>query len=331
MWWNANEALKNFVQAAFLGVPKAVNLNIIDRWCFGKVRSTDAGILHLAPWCVSSLFSQGRVHKSQPLCRCLRDSSPLSSVNLFSRNPAAHLSLHNCTLKLFATSMWQEAYQNRSQSEGLSKQESFPHGPLEINRYQALNKKQSFFSERTWGDTSVVFFCWSNPLFQTNRESGISKERLSYFNPLSWPIATALLQDSYKSLGNMNVMERSYELWEVGGGKGMHSSLKFCQMRPHSKSVLWNKERIAYDNAMAWTWVGLTFYSVVSQSSPHWIPSPQNNDQMWLLLLCNIGTSVSLCWIRHDSYTYLTWIITSVLHKDVLWHCHGFVVMVIPY
>lgn len=83
----------------------------------------------------------------------------------------------------------------------------------------------------------------------------------------------------------MNVMERSYELWEVGGGEGMHSSLKFCQMRPHSKSVLWNKERIAYDNAMAWTWVGLTFYSVVSQSSPQWIPSPQNNDQMWLAAL----------------------------------------------
>lgn len=166
MWWNANEALKNFVQAAFLGVPKAVNLNIIDRWCFGKVRSTDAGILHLALWRINSLFSQGRVHESQPLCRCLRDSSLLSSVNLFSRNPAAHLSLHNCTLKLFATSMWQEAYQNRSQSQGLSKQESFPHGPLEINRYQALNKKPSFFSKRTWGIQVWSFFVEVIPFFK---------------------------------------------------------------------------------------------------------------------------------------------------------------------
>lgn len=229
------------------------------RWYFGKARSTDAGILHLAPWRASNLFSQGRVHESQPLGRCLRGSSPLSLQLPWFPGIQLLNSVHNFTLKLFTTSMWQEAYQNRSQFEGLSKQESFPHGPLEINRYQALNKKPSFFSERTWGIQVWSFFCWSNPLFQTNRESGISKERLSFFNPLSWPIATALLQDSYKSLRNMNVMERSYELWEVGGGEGMHSSLKFYQMHPHSKSVLWNKECIAYYNGLNLGWVDILF------------------------------------------------------------------------
>lgn len=68
-----------------------------------------------------------------------------SPVTLISRNPAAHLSLHNCSSNRSPRPYDRKAYQNPSQSEGLSKQESFPHGPLEINRYQALNKKPSFF------------------------------------------------------------------------------------------------------------------------------------------------------------------------------------------
>lgn len=132
------------------------------RCYFGKARSTDAGILHLAPWRASNLFSQGRVHESQPLCRCLRGSSPLSLQLPWFPGIQLLNSVHNCTLKLFATSMWQEAYQNRSQFEGLS----FPHGPLEINRYQALNKKQSFFSERTWGKQVWSFFVEVIPFFK---------------------------------------------------------------------------------------------------------------------------------------------------------------------
>lgn len=276
-------SVKEFHSICFFGGnSKAVHLNIPDGWSFGKVRSTDADILHLAPWRMSSLFSQGRIHESQPLHQCLRDSSPLSPGNVISRNPAAHLSLHNCTAGHVRMT---RSIQEPISVWGTLENKSFPHGPLEINRYQALNKKSSFFPKRTGGEQVWSSFCWSNPLFQTNRESGISKERLSFFNPLSWPIATALLQDSYKSCGNMNVMERNCkELWEVGGGEGMQASLKFCQMHPHSKSVLWNKECFAHDNAMAWTWVGLTFYSAVCRSTPHWIPSPQNNDQMWLLL-----------------------------------------------
>lgn len=206
MWWNANQVLKNFIQSAFFGVPKAVHLNITDGWSFGKVRSTDAGILHLAPWRTNSLFSQGRVHESQPFHRCLRDSRPLSPVNLISRNAAAHLSLHNCT----AGHVRMTGSVPEPQSEGLSKTRVISTWASRNKSIPGFKQKVEFLSRKNWGETSVVFFfCWSNPLFQTSRESGISKERLSFFNPLSWPIATALLQDSYESCRNMNVMERS--------------------------------------------------------------------------------------------------------------------------
>ncbi len=284
IWWNANEVLKNFIQSAFFGgiQKQCIWISLMDGVLARYGRQTLAFYTwHRDAWAACFLRGES-IHESQPLHQCLRDSSPLSPGNVISRNPAAHLSLHNCTaghVRMTGSipepiSVW-----------GTLENKSFPHGPLEINRYQALNKKSSLFPERTRGKQVWSSFCWSNPLFQTNRQSGISKKRLSFFNPLSWPIATALLQDSYKSCENMNVMERNCkELWEVGGGEGMQASLKFCQMHPLSKSVLWNKERFAHDNAMAWTWVGLTFYSAVSRSTPLWIPSPQNNDQMWLLL-----------------------------------------------
>lgn len=241
---------------------------------------------HFTPGTVTGkqpVFTGASPRIPTPLPMPQRLQSALCSVTLISRNPAAQLcpQLHFVTVRhVHVTgsipepiSVW-GTLETRVISTWASRNKSIP----------GFKQKAEFLFRKNLGDTSVVFFCWSNPPFQTNRESGISKERLSFFNPLSWPIATAILQDSYKSLRNMNVMERSYELWEVGGGEGMHSSLKFCQMHPHSKSVLWNKECIAYYNAMAWTWVGLTFYCVVSQSSPHWIPSPQNSGQMWVLL-----------------------------------------------
>lgn len=199
-------SVEEFHSICFFGVPKAVHLNALMDGVLARYgRQTLAFYTwHRDAW--AACFLRGESTNPNPSTRALETPDRSLQLTWF---PGIQLLTSHSTTAPLATSVWQEAYQNRSQSEGLSKTRVISTWASRNKSIPGFKQKVELLSRKNWGETSVVFFCWSNPLFQTNRESGISKERLSFFNPLSWPIATALLQDSYKSCGNMNVMRRN--------------------------------------------------------------------------------------------------------------------------
>lgn len=86
------------------------------------------------------------------------------------------LTSHSTTAPL-ATSVWQEAYQNRSQSEGLSKTRVISTWASRNKSIPGFKQKVQFLSRNNWGETSVVFFVVEVIPFFKPTENPESQER----------------------------------------------------------------------------------------------------------------------------------------------------------
>ncbi len=156
-------SVEEFHSICFFGVPKAVHLNITDGWSFGKVRSTDAGIYtwHRDAW--AACFLRGESTNPNPSTSAIETPDRSLQLTWF---PGIQLLTSHSTTAPLATSVWQEAYQNRSQSERLSKTRVISTWTSRNKSIPGFKQKVEFLSWKNWGETSVVFFVEVIPFFK---------------------------------------------------------------------------------------------------------------------------------------------------------------------
>lgn len=155
MWWNANEVLKNFIQSAFLGSQKqCIWISLMDGVLARYGRQTLAFYTwHRDAW--AACFLRGESTNPNPSTSALETPDRSLQLTWF---PGIQLLTSHSTTAPLATSVWQEAYQNRSQSERLSKTRVISTWASRNKSIPGFKQKVEFLSWKNWGETSVVFF-----------------------------------------------------------------------------------------------------------------------------------------------------------------------------